>query len=127
MNVSTVDAKRWDSHESKELSGHTQKIKLNIHHVFKTEELFLKITTNRSGVSKSVYVQPTCTCNTILPYRSYFGSRTNMARGPTGGALAREYHALLRVGGVAVRQSIMCRYGAVEMCVCARARVCSPL
>jgi hypothetical protein len=34
-----------------------------------------------------------------------------MARAPTGGALSREYHALRRVVGVAVRQSIVCRYG----------------
>jgi hypothetical protein len=33
-----------------------------------------------------------------------------LARGPTGGALARDYHALQSVG-VAVRQSIVSRYG----------------
>jgi len=34
-----------------------------------------------------------------------------MVNGPTGGALSRKYLALCRVVGVAVRQSIVCRYG----------------
>jgi hypothetical protein len=61
------------------------------------------------------------TCNTVLLYRNYFGSRTNMVSGPTGGALSREYNALRRVVGAAVRQSIVCRYvcrrNVSEVCV----------
>jgi len=94
---------------------------LNIHHVFKTEELFLKITTNRSGVSKNFYVRPTCTYNTVLPYRNYFGLNTNTALGSTGGALSREYHALRRWwGGSTIDSvSIRCRrHERVRACVC---------
>lgn len=109
----------------KKPGGHTQKMKLNINHVSKTKELFLKITANQSDVSKNAYVKLhvgailyyilPILCGSVVTWPMRIRTR-----GPTGGALVREYYALRGIVDVMVRQSIVCRYGCrrnvIEVC-----------